>query len=120
MGREPSERVDVCVVGAGPAGALAASTLASDGHDVVVLEAGPRFDFESRQRRMEEAIRPGHHGSVWEMGGERDAFSATGEQYYPLNVARVKGVGGGRPSYSAGTLPVYGQPCFEATARCGQ
>ncbi len=94
MGREPSERVDVCVVGAGPAGALAASSLASDGHDVVVLEAGPRFDFESRQRRMEEAIRPGHHGSVWEMGGERDAFSATGEQYYPLNVARVKGVGG--------------------------
>ncbi|MFC7019026.1 MULTISPECIES: GMC family oxidoreductase [Haloarcula] len=94
MGREPSARVDVCVVGAGPAGALAASTLASDGHDVVVLEAGPRFDFESRRRRMEEAIRPAHRGSVWEMGGERDAFSATGEQYYPLNVARVKGVGG--------------------------
>ncbi|MFC7250293.1 GMC family oxidoreductase [Halomicroarcula sp. GCM10025324] len=94
MEREPSERVDVCVVGAGPAGALVASRLAGNGHDVVVLEAGPQFDFDSRQRRMEQAIRPGDGGSVWEMGGDRDAFSATGEQYYPLNVSRVKGVGG--------------------------
>ncbi len=66
--REPSDRADVCVVGAGPAGALVASRLANDGHDVVVLEAGPRFDFESRQERMERAIRPGGRGDVWEMG----------------------------------------------------
>ncbi|GGN89539.1 MULTISPECIES: GMC family oxidoreductase [Haloarcula] len=94
MDRTPASRADVCVVGAGPAGALVASRLASDGHDVVVLEAGPRFDFAERERRMEAAIRPAHDGSVWDMGGERDAFSASGEQYYPLNVARVKGVGG--------------------------
>lgn len=94
MDREPSERADVCVVGAGPAGALVASRLASDGYDVVVLEAGPRFEFDEREARMERAIRPGDEGSVWEMGGERDEFSASGEQYYPLNVARVKGVGG--------------------------
>jgi len=31
---------------------------------------------------------------VWEMGGSRDAFSASGANDYPLNVARVKGVGG--------------------------
>jgi len=43
---------------------------------------------------MERAIRPGDDGSVWEMGGERDAFSTGGEQFYPLNAARVKGVGG--------------------------
>jgi choline dehydrogenase-like flavoprotein len=94
MAREPVAGADVCVVGAGPAGALVASRLASDGHSVVVLEAGRRFEFEERPRQMEETIRPAHEGSVWEMGGERDAFSTTGEQYYPLNVARVKGVGG--------------------------
>jgi len=94
MDREPSERADVCVVGAGPAGALVASQLASDGQKVVVLEAGPRFDRSKREQQMEQAIRPGDHGSVWEMGGDRDAFSASGERYYPLNVSRVKGVGG--------------------------
>ncbi|MFC7077926.1 GMC family oxidoreductase [Haloarcula halophila] len=92
--REPSDRADVCVVGAGPAGALVASRLASEGHDVVVLEAGPRFDFDSRQERMERAIRPGDGRDVWEMGGERDAYSANGERHYPLNISRVKGVGG--------------------------
>ncbi|WP_146417384.1 GMC family oxidoreductase [Haloarcula hispanica] len=94
MDREPSERADVCVVGAGPAGALVASQLASDGRDVVVLEAGPRFDRSKREQQMEQAIRPGGHGSVWGMGGDRDAFSASGERYYPLNISRVKGVGG--------------------------
>jgi len=94
MDREPSERADVCVIGAGPAGALVASQLASDGQKIVVLEAGPRFDRSNREQQMEQAIRPGDHGSVWEMGGDRDAFSASGERYYPLNVSRVKGVGG--------------------------
>ncbi|EMA29643.1 GMC family oxidoreductase [Haloarcula japonica] len=94
MDREPSERADVCVIGAGPAGALIASQLASDGQKVVVLEAGPRFDKSKREQQMEAAIRPGDHGSVWEMGGDRDAFSANGERHYPLNISRVKGVGG--------------------------
>ena len=94
MDREPSERADVCVIGAGPAGALVVSQLASDGQKIVVLEAGPRFDRSNREQQMEQAIRPGDHGSVWEMGGDRDAFSASGERYYPLNVSRVKGVGG--------------------------
>jgi choline dehydrogenase-like flavoprotein len=59
-----------------------------------VLEAGPWFDGD-REARMERAIRPAFEdGSVWEMGGERDEFSTAGELFYPLNVARVKGVGG--------------------------
>jgi choline dehydrogenase-like flavoprotein len=91
--RMPSRRVDACVVGAGPAGSLVAHRLAAAGHDVVVLEAGPRFDGGGHQKRMERAIRPAHDDSVWDMGGQRDAFS-TGEQFYPLNRARVKGVGG--------------------------
>jgi len=95
MDRTPSPRADVCVVGAGPAGALVADRLTGAGHDVVVLEAGPRFEDADREGRMERSIRPAHDdASVWGMGGDRDAFSATGEQFYPLNSARVKGVGG--------------------------
>ena len=93
--RTPLPRQDVCVVGAGPAGALVAHRLASAGHDVVVLEAGPRFDFDARPEQMERSIRPAHDDlSIWEMGGERDEYSTGGEQFYPLNANRVKGVGG--------------------------
>jgi choline dehydrogenase-like flavoprotein len=93
--RTPSPDPDVCIVGAGPAGALVAKTLAEAGHDVVVLEAGPRFDPDEREARMERAIRPGYHpDEVWDMGGPRDAYTSSGERFYPLNAARVKGVGG--------------------------
>jgi len=93
--RSAAERADVCVVGAGPAGGLVADRLASAGHDVVVLEAGPRFDATERLDRMERAIRPSYHPhEVWEMGGERDAYENSGDRDYPLNAARVKGVGG--------------------------
>jgi choline dehydrogenase-like flavoprotein len=92
--RTPSPRVDVCVVGAGPAGALVAAELAGSGHDVVVLEAGPRFDPGDRIGRMDRHLRPGADGPIWGMGGERDAYASSGERHYPLNAGRVKGVGG--------------------------
>ncbi|ADQ67499.1 choline dehydrogenase-like flavoprotein [Halogeometricum borinquense DSM 11551] len=90
--RTPSPRADVCVVGSGPAGALVAHRLAAANAAVVVLEAGPRFDFSRRLEQMEEHIRPGM-GNPWEMGGPRDDYTTSG-RHYPLNAARVKGVGG--------------------------
>ncbi|MEF8800798.1 MAG: GMC family oxidoreductase [Halolamina sp.] len=92
--RTPSKNADVCVVGAGPAGALVAATLSAAGHDVVVLDAGPRFDPEEHEERMETHLRPGKREPLWGMGGERDAYSASGGRDYPLNAARVKGIGG--------------------------
>ncbi len=93
--RTPVEGADVCVIGAGPAGALVASRLAEAGHEVVVLDAGPRFDPTDRLARQERAIRPFYdRPAVWESDPERDAHSNSGEWFYPLNHARVKGVGG--------------------------
>ena len=93
--RTPVDDADVCVVGAGPAGALVADQLADAGREVVVLEAGPRFDFDDRLARQEKAIRPTYdRPDVWDSDPERDAHSNSGEWFYPLNHARAKGVGG--------------------------
>ena len=116
--RTPSERADVCVVGAGPAGALVAHRLAERGHDVVVLEAGPRFSFDSRPERMERSIRPGVDADAWDMGGPRDAFSASGERFYPLNFARVKGVGGSTLHWQ-GMVPRLHESDFRRESRDG-
>ncbi|WP_050033516.1 GMC family oxidoreductase [Halorubrum halophilum] len=92
--RSPVANADVCVVGSGPAGALVADRLAAD-REVVVLDAGPRFDPTDRLTRQERAIRPSYdRPDVWDVGGERDAHSNSGEWFYPLNHARVKGIGG--------------------------
>jgi choline dehydrogenase-like flavoprotein len=117
--RTPSPRADVCVVGAGPAGALVADRLAGAGHDVVVLEAGPRFDDESRERRMERAIRPASDPlSVWDMGGPRDAYDSTGERHYPLDRARVKGVGGSTLHWQGMVMRLH-EADFESGSRRG-
>jgi len=117
--REPSDRVDVCVVGAGPAGGIVAHSLAERGHDVVVLEAGPRFSFEERIRRMERHQRPAFdQADVWEMGGDRDAFRSSGDLNYPLNDVRVKGVGG-TTLHWIGYTPRFHEKDFEMDARYG-
>ncbi|WP_254525026.1 GMC family oxidoreductase [Natrinema caseinilyticum] len=93
--RSPVDDADVCVIGAGPAGGIVADRLADAGRKVAILEAGPRFDSADRLARQERAIRPFYGPQdVWDGGGERDAFSTTGEWSYPLDLARVKGVGG--------------------------
>ncbi|WP_247009142.1 GMC family oxidoreductase [Halorientalis litorea] len=117
--RTPSERADACVVGSGPAGALVAHRLASDGYDVVVLEAGPRFSRDSREERMERAVRPvDGDPDVWDVGGERDAYRSTGRRFYPLNAARVKGVGGTTLHWQ-GMVMRYHEADFERTTPDG-
>ncbi|WP_128904479.1 GMC family oxidoreductase [Halorubrum amylolyticum] len=116
--RSPSPRADVCVVGAGVAGGLLAHSLATAGLDVVVLEAGPRFEFDSRIDRMERALRPDSARSVWDMGGERDAFTSSGPKDYDLNHRRVKGVGG-TTLHWAGYTPRLHEKDFAMRSRYG-
>ncbi len=117
--RSPQERVDVCVVGAGPAGALIASQLAARGFDVVVLEAGKRFDRGKRLERMRRAIRPAHDGlEVWDMGGPRDRYTSAGGVYYPLNRKRIKGVGGSTLHWG-GRVARFHEKDFEMQSRYG-
>lgn len=93
--RTPSSSVDVCIIGSGVAGALLADSLAARGYEIVILEAGERFDPADRLEQMEQAIRPAHsRGDVWNVGGERDDYTTSGPQDYFLNRHRVKGVGG--------------------------
>lgn len=117
--RTPSERVDVCIVGAGPAGALVAYKLANRGHDVVVLESGKRFDLDTRILRMKRSIRPAYDPpEVWDMDGPRDKFSSSGEIFYPLNRLRVKGIGGSTLHWG-GRVGRLHEKDFEMNSRYG-
>ncbi|XGI84340.1 GMC family oxidoreductase [Halorutilales archaeon Cl-col2-1] len=117
--RTPSERVDVCVIGSGPAGALIAHELSERGHETAVLEAGKRFDPRDRDERMERSIRPGHDDlSVWEMGGERDAYTSSGDLFYPLNATRVKAVGGSTLHWQGMVMRLH-ESDFETRTRHG-
>jgi choline dehydrogenase-like flavoprotein len=117
--RTPVDGADVCVVGSGPAGAHVAHSLAERGHDVVILEAGERFDMEHRVDRMKRQIRPQHGvDEIWDMGGDRDAYTSSGEQDIPLNQRRVKGVGGTSLHWGSVT-PRLREKDFEMQSRHG-
>ncbi|PSP82903.1 GMC family oxidoreductase [Halobacteriales archaeon QS_6_64_34] len=117
--RTPSENPDVCVVGSGVAGALVAYSLARRNHDVVLLEAGRRFDLAERGRQLEEALRPSRDiNDIWDMGGERDQFTSSGDIYYGLNNTRVKAVGG-TTLHWLGITPRFHEKDFEMNTRYG-
>ncbi|MDS0284528.1 GMC family oxidoreductase [Haloarcula onubensis] len=117
--RSPASSPDVCIVGSGVAGALVAYELSKAGFEVVVLEAGPRFDTSNRLDRMETAIRPGNSiTDIWDVGGERDRFSSSGEVFYGLNKTRVKGVGG-TTLHWLGVTPRFHEKDFEMQTRYG-
>jgi len=117
--REPSADADVCIVGSGPAGAILADALAQRGWNVVVLEAGRRFELDERLGQMEMELRPEYgRGAVWEMGGPRDAFVSSGTHRYYLNESRVKGVGGSTLHWGALTPRLHPED-FEMRSRHG-
>ena len=109
---------DVCVVGAGPCGALIAANLATAGHDVVVLEAGERFDLDENNHRQEMALRTDPRTAIWNMGGEREAYTVSGDTGYDLNARRVKGIGGSTLHWGA-TVPRFHPADFEMQTRHG-
>jgi len=116
--RTPVAGADVCVVGAGPAGALVADRLAAADREVVVLDAGPRFDPAERLARQERAIRPAYdRPDVWDGDPERDAYDASGEWFYPLNHARVKGVGGSTLHWQGMVMRLHEDDFRSASAR---
>jgi choline dehydrogenase-like flavoprotein len=88
---------DLCVVGAGVAGALVAAVAARRGQRVVIVEAGPRFDLADRKEQIMRHQVLG--GPIWRWHrADRDAFvdaSMDDLGYeYDLNRSRVRAVGG--------------------------
>jgi choline dehydrogenase-like flavoprotein len=107
--RGEGEECDVVIVGSGAGGAVAAATLAEAGLDVVVLEAGDRYDRDSYPSEPLDAI-----AALYRDGG---LTIAEGRPPIPVPVARVVG----------GTTVINSGTCFRAPgpvledwrARCG-
>jgi len=96
--KKKPDPVDVCVIGAGAAGAVVAKKLGEAGFRVVVLEAGPRFnparDYPTRQHDFEVAgpalFKP--------KDPRRDLYTWGGAQWF--HFSRIKGVGGSTLVYT--------------------
>jgi glucose dehydrogenase len=115
--RAPAHReFDVCIIGAGLAGALVAYKLGRAGVRVALLEAGPRYGPGEGFERMDEAL-AGY--DPWESDQpERDRFVSSGEVDYPLNDLRVKAVGGSTLRWMA-YAPRFMESDFEMRTRYG-
>lgn len=121
--RRPSERADVCVVGAGVAGGITAYSLAKRGYDVVLLEAGPWFDKFSLSERLEKAVRSEFDRTeVWAEGTDpaRDRFTNSSPERMTvrLNRQRLKGVGGTTHHWGANVGRLH-QKDFNMQSRYG-
>ena len=92
---------DVCIIGAGVAGALAAYKIAQSGKTVVMLDAGPRFDFLSEGRYGR--VKRGEDPWEWEVP-ERDLYEESASPGIRLNDNRVKGVGGTTLKWNASSI----------------
>lgn len=90
------EECDVVIVGSGAGGAVAAATLAEEGLDVLVLEAGEHYERDSYPRDYLEAI-----ASLYRDGG---LTIAEGRPPIPVPVAKVVG----------GTTVINSGTCFRA------
>ena len=90
------EECDVVIVGSGAGGAAAAAALAEAGLDVVVLEAGDRYDRDSYPSHPLDAI-----ASLYRDGG---LTMAEGRPAIPIPIARTVG----------GTTVINSGTCFRA------
>lgn len=99
----PDRTWDVCIIGSGASGAVAAERLAAAGLSVVVLEEGARFTrsatYEQARAATEPALVRGHDGR-WSPEG---------------NAYTVRGLGGGTRFY-AGISFRYRDVDFDASA----
>src|SRR5712691_11572338 len=84
---------EVCIVGAGPAGALVAAELVRREIPTVLIEAGPRHDPAQRAeyaRQLLAGVDP------WRTAiPDMDGYTTGGATTYPLQLHRTRGVGGG-------------------------
>jgi choline dehydrogenase-like flavoprotein len=92
-----SESYDLCVIGAGMAGGMLSAVAARRGLKVLLIEAGPRFDFARRLEQLKRSQLLREPLWPWEREGRDDYVDESkGElgYVYTLNRSRVKGVGG--------------------------
>lgn len=122
--RTPVPDADVCIIGSGLAGTFLSYSLASRGHDVVVLEAGKRFDFDEEgmtAEYLERAVRPDvSNADMWGLSDSRDGFTHAVPSHIPfdLNERRVKAVGGTSLAWN-GTVTRFLEKDFEMASRYG-
>lgn len=107
---------DVCIIGAGIAGALVAYRLGRAGAKVVILEAGPRHKVDERFSYMQRYVA---QENPWRTDNpQRDLYTNGGEVQYPVNQFRVKAVGG-TTLHWGGMTPRLHESDFEMRSRYG-
>jgi choline dehydrogenase-like flavoprotein len=107
---------DVCIIGAGVAGALVAYRLGRAGAKVVILEAGPRHSVQERYAYMQRYLA---HDNPWQSDNPpRDHYTNGGVIEYPLNNLRVKAVGG-TTLHWGGATPRLHESDFAMRSRYG-
>ncbi len=112
---------DLLVIGSGVAGSLVALAAVNRGQNVIMLEAGSRFDFGRRleQVRAEQVLRE----PLWPWArGDRDGYVDDSEAElgysYTLNDSRVRAVGGSTLHWG-GLVQRFWEGDFESRTRYG-
>jgi choline dehydrogenase-like flavoprotein len=83
---------DVCIVGAGAAGAVIAAELATRGVDVTVLESGPRYPLAERVEAQRRFLRGLHPFPSPDPGLDR--YTVDSPLPFRLEWMRMRGIGG--------------------------
>lgn len=91
MSRDARE-TDVCIVGAGAAGAVIAAELAARGIEVTVLESGPRYPLAQRVEAQRRFLRGLHPFPSPDPGLDR--YTVDSALPFRLEWMRMRGIGG--------------------------